>query len=133
MFVYRIDTNLTKQEAESIYKNLTLEEIEDVESFNMKAFDLEINGLMTSFVITSRPVLARIILFLRQKQIEFEYEDISNEILLSDIQFDDIYFQGYIDDFISENITIDYVLDKINKRGIENLSDLDKKFLENLK
>jgi len=130
MFVYRIDTNLTKEEAEDIYKNLTFEELEDLESFDMKAYDIEINGTMSSFVITTRDVLARIILFLRYNQIEFEYEDISDEILIGKTLFKDLDFQNDIEDFIKENITIDCILDKINQFGIDCLSDFDKNFLE---
>jgi hypothetical protein len=133
MFVYRIDTNLTKEEAEDIYKNLTFEELEDLESFDMKAYDIEINDTMSSFVITTRDVLARIILFLRYNQIEFEYEDISDEILMGKTLFKDSDFQNDIENFIKENTTIDCILDKINQFGIDCLSEFDKKFLEHNK
>lgn len=133
MFVYRIDTNLTKEEAEDIYNNLTIDEIEDLESFNMKAYDIEINGSMSSFVITTRDVLARIILFLRNNEIDFEYEDISDEILIGQMSFKDEDFQKDIDDFIKENITVDCILDKINQFGIDCLSEVDRKFLKNNK
>ena len=121
MFVYRIDTNLTKEEAEDIYKNLTIDEIEDLESFDMKAYDIEINGSMSSFVITTRDVLARIILFLRNNEIDFDYEDISDEILIGQMSFKDEDFQKDIDNFIKENITVDCILDKINQFGIDCL------------
>lgn len=130
MFVYRIDTNLTKEEAEYIYKNLTIDEIEDLESFNMKAYDIEINGSMSSFVITTRDVLARIILFLRNNEIDFDYEDISDEILIGQMSFKDEDFQKDIDNFIKENITVDCILDKINQFGIDCLSEVDRNFLE---
>lgn len=133
MFVYRIDTNLTKKESEDIYKNLTYDEIEDIESFNMNACDVEINGVMSSFIITTRDVLVKIILFLRQNQIDFSYEDISDEVLFGQMSFESVEFQESINDFIRENITIDTVLDKINQYGIENLSEFDKKFLDNNK
>lgn len=133
MFVYRIDTNLAKEEAENIYNNLTIDEIEDLESFNMKAYDIEINGSMSSFVITTRDVLARIILFLRNNEIDFEYEDISDEILIGQISFKDEDFQKDIDDFIKKNITVDCILDKINQFGIGCLSEVDRNFLENNK
>ena len=130
MFVYRIDTNLTKEEAEDIYKNLTIDEIEDLESFDMKAYDIEINGSMSSFVITTRDVLARIILFLRNNEIDFDYEDISDEILIGQMSFKDEDFQKDIDNFIKENITVDCILDKINQFGIDCLSEVDRNFLE---
>jgi hypothetical protein len=133
MFVYRIDTNLTKEEAEDIYKNLTIDELDDLESFNMKAYDIEINGSMSSFVITTRDVLVRIVLFLRNNEIDFEYEDISDEVLIGQMSFKDEDFQKDIDNFIKENITIDCILDKINQFGMDCLSEVDRKFLENNK
>jgi hypothetical protein len=133
MFVYRIDTNLTKEEAEDIYKNLTIDELDDLESFNMKAYDIEINGSMSSFVITTRDVLVRIVLFLRNNEIDFEYEDISDEVLIGQMSFKDEDFQKDIDNFIKENITIDCILDKINQFGMDCLSEVDRKFLENKK
>jgi len=131
MFVYKINTELTKNEAEELYKNLTFQEIEDLESYDMKAYDFEINGKMSSYVITTRYVLTRIILFFRQKNLDFTYEDITDDVLFSQIKFHDDDFNKNIDDFINENITVDHILDKINQFGIESLTDSDRKKLEN--
>ena len=133
MFVYRIDTKLTKIQAEDLYKNLTFQELEDLESYDMKAYDIEIDNKMSSYIITTRYVLTRIILFFRQRNIEFDYEDISDEVFFNQIKFDDENFSKNIDNFIKENITVDQILDKINKFGIETLSSIDKKRLENHK
>ncbi len=131
MFVYKIDTKLTKKEAEDLYKSLTFQEVEDLESYDMKAFDIEINGKMSSYVITSRYVLTRIILFFRQRSIEFSYEDITDDVFFNQIKFEDDDFNKNIDEFIKENITVDHILDKINQFGIESLTDTDKMKLEN--
>jgi hypothetical protein len=131
MFVYKINTELTKNEAEELYKNLTFQEIEDLEGYDMKAYDVEINGKMSSYVITTRYVLTRIILFFRQKNLDFTYEDITDDVLFSQIKFHDDDFNKNIDDFINENITVDHILDKINQFGIESLTDSDRKKLEN--
>jgi hypothetical protein len=131
MFVYKIDTKLTKKEAEDLYKSLTFQEVEDLESYDMKAFDIEINGKMSSYVITSRYVLTRIILFFRQRNIEFNYDDITDDVFFNQIKFDDDDFSKNIDEFIRENITVDHILDKINQFGIESLTDVDKMKLEN--
>jgi len=131
MFVYKIDTKLTKKEAEDLYKNLTLQEIEDLESYDMKAFDIEINGKMSSYIITSRYVLTRIILFFRQRNIEFSYDDITDDVFFNQVKFDDEDFNKNIDEFIKENITVDHILDKINQFGIDSLTDNDKIKLQN--
>ncbi len=131
MFVYKINTKLTKNEAGELYKNLTIQEIEDLESYDMKAYDVEINGKMSSYVITSRYVLTRIILFFRQRNIEFSYDDITDDVFLDQIKFEDEDFSKNIVDFVKENITVDHILDKINQFGIDSLTDIDRKKLEN--
>ncbi len=131
MFVYKIDTKLTKKEAEDLYKSLTFQEVEDLESYDMKAFDIEINGKMSSYVITSRYVLTRIILFFRQRSIEFSYDDITDDVFFNQIKFEDDDFNKNIDEFIKENITVDHILDKINQFGIDSLTDNDKMKLKN--
>ena len=39
-------------------------------------------------------------------------------------------FKPLFDEFISENLTIDFILDKINEVGIESLTDFDYKILK---
>jgi hypothetical protein len=130
MFVYKIDTKLTKEQAEDIYDNLTHQEIQDLESYKLVAYDVENNGMMTSYVVVNRYVLTRIILFLRQRDIDFDYEDISNSVLTGVIKFKDTPIEKEIIQFIVDNITVDNVLDKINQFGIDSLTETDKKCLE---
>jgi len=130
MFIYRIDTKLTKEQAEDIYDNLTHQEIKDLESYKLVAYDVENNGMMTSYVVVNRYVLTRIILFLRQKDIDFDYEDISNNVLIGVTKFKDTPIEKEVIKFIEDNITVDNVLDKINQFGIDSLTDTDKKCLE---
>jgi len=132
MFVYKINTNLTKSEAENLYKTLSIQEIEELESYDMKAYDVEINGKMSSYVIISRLTLVKIMIFLRQKEIKFTYEDISSKVFLNQITFDDEAFNKEIQKFIEENITIDDILDKINLLGINSLTNIDKKILSQI-
>jgi hypothetical protein len=130
MFVYRIDTELTKEQSDKIVNSLSILEIERLESYNLKAFDIEVNGRVSSYIITDRYVLSRIIIFLRQKNIEFKYEDISEDVLIGYISFKETSFEDEVEEFIINNITLDNILDKINKFGIESLTDTDKKCLE---
>ena len=130
MFVYKIDTKLTKEQAEDIYDNLTHQEIQDLESYKLVAYDVENNGMMTSYVVVNRYVLTRIIIFLRQKDIDFDYEDISNDVLTGVTKFKDTPIEKEIIQFIVDNITVDNVLDKINQFGIDSLTETDKKCLE---
>ena len=127
---YRIKTNLTKEQSEKIVDSLTPIEVERLESYKLKAYDEEIEGQINSYIIIDRYVFTRILLFLRQKSIDFEYEDISESVLTGDISFRDTNFENEVNEFIINNITVDHILDKINKFGIQSLTESDKIILE---
>jgi hypothetical protein len=127
---YRIKTCLTKEQSEKIVDSLTPIEVERLESYKLKAYDEEIDGKINSYIITDRYVFTRILLFLRQKDIDFEYEDISDEVLTGDISFKGTSFEDEVNEFIINNTTVDHILDKINKFGIGSLNDNDKIILE---
>ena len=127
---YRVDTNLTKKQSDKIVESLTTIELERLDSYKLKAYDIEIDGKLSSFVITSRSIFTRLIIFLRQKEIEFDYKEITDDVLIGDIQFKGTLFENDVDDFIRENLTVDHILDKINKFGIDSLTEYDKRFLE---
>lgn len=132
MFVYRVKTKLSKEESEDIYDNLSPLEIETLEGYNLIAYDVEENGSISSYMITSRYILTRILLFLRQKDIEFEFEDITEDVLIGKISFKGTFFNEDIIEYIENNITTDQILDKINYSGIESLTDKDKEKLKSL-
>lgn len=96
----------------------------------------------------------QIINFLSENNVLDVAEDVTNDIKTSKIydnnDFSKVYF-GYpeskdireelgdkyteefkyiFDNFILDNLTPDDILDKINERGIESLTDIDKKILE---
>jgi hypothetical protein len=127
---YRIDTSLTKDQSEKIVDSLTPIEVERLESYKLKAYDKEIDGKLISFIITSRWIFTRLILFLRQKDIEFRYEEISDDVLNGNISFKGTSFEEEVDEFIKENLTVDHILDKINNLGIDSLTEFDRNILE---
>lgn len=130
MMFYKIKTNLTKEQSEKIVDSLTPIEVERLESYSLKAYDEEIGGKINSYIIADRYVITRIILFMRQKNIDFEYEDISDDVLTGEISFKGTSFEDEVNEFIITNITVDHILDKINKFGIDSLTDNDKMILE---
>jgi len=127
---YKISTDLTKSEGEEILDSLTSDELNLLNSFNIKAYDEEIDGKLVSYIICNRTIFSNIVLFLRQKGIRFDFEDISDSVLTNDISFNGTEFEEETNTFIVENITVDHILDKINKFGINNLSEFDKNFLD---
>ena len=129
MFVYRIDTKLTKDQSDKIVDSLSVLEIERLEGYNLKAFDIEVNGRVSSYIITDRYVLTRIIIFLRSRRINFSYENITNKVFFNEVNFEDDNFTKEIEDFIKQNITLDDILDKISYLGVDSLTEIDKKKL----
>jgi hypothetical protein len=131
MFIFKVKTKLTKEESENIYDSLSPIEIEILENYNLTACDVEEKDGIVSYIITSRYIFTRIILFLRQKDIDFEFEDITEEVLIGKIKFKNTFFDKDIIEYIEKNITTDNILDKINYSGIESLTDSDKEKLKN--
>lgn len=132
MFVYRVKTKLSKEESEDIYDNLSPLEIETLEGYNLIAYDTKEKDGVVSYMITSRYIFTRILLFLRQKNIDFDFEDITEDVLIGKISFKNTDFEEDIIDYIDSNITTDQILDKINYSGIESLTDKDKEKLKSL-
>lgn len=132
MFVYRVKTKLSKEESEDIYDNLSPLEIETLEGYNLIAYDTKEKDGVVSYMITSRYIFTRILLFLRQKNIDFDFEDITEDVLIGKISFKNTDFEKDIIDYIDSNITTDQILDKINYSGIESLTDKDKEKLKSL-
>ncbi len=132
MLVYKIDTNLSKLEGEKVIDTLTSSEFKILKDFNLIAYDQEIDGKLTSYVIAPNNIITNIFLFLRKKEISFKYENITNKVLLGDIDFKNTKFENDINNFIKDNITIDIVLDKISSKGIISLSILDKEILSKM-
>jgi hypothetical protein len=128
---YQIHTNLTKEECEEILNGLTSDELQVLHDLNIDAHDEEVNNQITSYVICDKKSFLSIVLFLRQHQIKFEFEDISEDILNSSISFMGTDFEEETIKFIECNTKIDHILDKINRFGIEGISEFDKNFLKN--
>lgn len=128
---YKIKTNLNQKQCDDILNSLTDSELNYIKSLNFKAFDQEVDGKVTSYVITDRVALSNIFIFLRQNHIKFNYEDITEDVLIGTITFDNTDFEKECQEFVNENITVDHILDKINKLGINSLSDFELQKLKN--
>jgi len=128
--IYKIDLKLTKKEGDIFLDNLTKDEIINLESYDLKAYDEIINGYMTSYLIIDRSIMSKIVLLLRKKNVSFNYKDITNDILSGTISFKGTPFENEVESFIMQEMNIDDILDKISKRGIKSLTALELKCLE---
>ena len=60
--------------------------------------------------------------------------DAQDDILLDRIQTDGLYDceKKLLTDYIKDNLSVDFVLDKINESGINSLTELEKNYLKSL-
>ncbi len=131
MKIYKISTDLTEERDEYLKSNLTREEEKRIfryfEDGNI-SYDLVCeDGTITSYFMCSKEVLDYVTSLFYKYEVKFVISDITNDFLIGKVNIDDKDFQNYL----LENLDIDTILDKINELGIDSLSDLDKKVLNN--
>lgn len=93
------------------------------------------------FLFLNKSKTNQIIDFLKSKNILDSYREISMDILMNRVRSDNFKktfakedrFTMILDKFISENLTVDLVLDKINERGIDSLKKIDYDILKSNK
>ncbi len=68
--------------------------------------------------------------FLKDTTINFVEEDLTNQYNLGILDFSNLQdFETKIEKFLLKNLSIDDVLDKVNLKGIESLSEIEKSVL----
>lgn len=109
-------------------------------------FDYEENEKYICILIASIYDIKEYLSIMSKNSIKFRYSDMSDDILKrridiinelrdkvnesSSVTFS--FFTEDLESWIFDNLNIDIVLDKISEVGIENLSDIENKFLKNL-
>ena len=131
MKIYKILTDLTEERDKYLKSNLTREEEKKIfryfEDGNISYDLIEENGTITSYFMCSKEVLDYVTSLFYKYEVKFVISNITNDFLIGKVNIDDKDFQNYL----LENLDIDTILDKINELGIDSLSDLDKKVLNN--
>jgi hypothetical protein len=139
-YIFKIGFKKSNIELEDEFKYLSDIDKEKISNLNSESyFDYEINDKYNCIIITSLVEMETYINILKNNSIEVRYDNISKDILLSKISLKDIephsnqwdFFSDDLDDWILSNLEIDMILDRISEVGIENLSDLENKFLKN--
>lgn len=127
--ILRIDTQLTKKQSEYIFNTLDDDELLYLESLNFDAYDEEIDGKVTSFIVIESYKLPKILQFLFDKEIKFSHTDLSECVLDGTVDFTGTKIEKSVKKYIEQNLTQDHVLDKINKSGLDSLNEFEKSFL----
>lgn len=145
-FVYKIEFNKTSLELNDHYQKLTDIEKEKISDLNAKSyFDYDDNGYII-YMIISPIELNKYLDILNDNFIKYEVTNISNRILKGKYDINLLktnlnsysiikweFFKEDLNEWIMGNLDIDIILDRISEVGIENLTDVEKKFLKNYK
>ena len=84
---------------------------------------------VTDFLISDEETTKGIKKMLDRVKVSYKISDATNEYI-SNSKLLSLTFKDDISNFIKDNSTIDEILDRINEVGFENISSLEKKFLE---
>ena len=121
------------------------ERIDDLNSDASFDFEDDVDNKYTCFIISKSIEMKFYLSILDNNNIEYRIKDMSDDILLNNINIEDelgylintsnsIRYSTFIDildKWIYNNLDMDSVLDRISKVGMNRLRDIEKKFLNN--
>ena len=130
------------EEHKKIYEDIIFPEmglIFDEDDDNFVAIE-EIDGADVLFLFVEQSKVDKLIELVTKYELIDFHKEVSDEILQGDITDVELLnlmmcdeFKDMFDSFILKNLNSDMVLDKIIEKGIESLTENDKKVLENTK
>ena len=118
--VFKIATNLTAKENSYIASNISEEETASIKL--LSSVDIADAQHITTYLICDIANLFKVEDLLIKHSVKFKTEDITEQFMHGEVEVDDEQFKSYF----NKNLTVDMVLDKICKAGIESLSELDR-------
>ena len=113
------------------------------EEFDTIVFHNLTDEVEIAFMFNSDHTTNQFIQVLKDNNVFISSQDITSLILMCDLDdhklFNEVFSDANIDEhaipllkkFIAENTSVNMILDKISAKGIESLTDMDKKILEN--
>jgi hypothetical protein len=144
--VYKITFSQNSYELNNEYLKLSEHEKETIANILPDAY-FEFNNDSENYIlylIITTPNIDRYFKILNNNSIQFKSENISQTLLngldidlelkeyintLNNYRFN--LFKKKIENWIVSNLEIDIILDRINQVGIDNLNNIEKKFLDN--
>jgi hypothetical protein len=127
MNVYKIKTGLTQDQIDKLNDSLDTSDISLIETLEDQVLNVDVveDGLVSSYMICTEKVLESVCSLFYKYEVKFKVQDITKLFLYGQVSIEDDDFQKYL----TENLDIDTILDKINEIGINSLSSLDKEIL----
>lgn len=105
----------TQRDVFNFYKSLTIGEVNE----------------MLSICVMNDAELSTFNKFSELLGIGYIIKDVTVDVVLGNFKTDEYITNTIINPFLEDNLSIDMILDKINIKGINGLSEVDKKVLHN--
>lgn len=105
----------TQRDVFNFYKSLTIGEVSE----------------MLSICVMNDTELSTFNKFSELLGIGYIIKDVTVDVVLGNFKTDEYITNTIINPFLEDNLSIDMILDKINIKGINGLSEIDKKILDN--
>lgn len=106
-----------QREVFNFIKSITYEEIDEV----------------TTVMIMNNTQYNRFLNFSETTGIKYRIEDVTDKVILGELDLGQYITNVIVNPYLQNNLTVDEVLDKINVKGIDSLSDIDNEILKNFK
>lgn len=127
MKFYKFDIFETKERIRQVENTLHKCILEKLHNLPGDTLDIWISDdHLISYVYIKETDLDFFLSLFYNNNIKFDYTDITFDVMIDDQKFDDVDFTSLKYDYIKNNLTVDIVLDKINIKGINSLSEIDK-------
>jgi hypothetical protein len=142
--VYKIKFSISTNQLNDDYDRLSDVDKERVSEMNTESFfDWEESGEYNCILITTPFEVNKYLKILNSNLIDCQLIDVSLDILKSKINIINeikdkvkgnnlIKYEFFVDDlnqWVKENLDIDIILDRISEVGLDNLSEIEKEFL----
>ncbi len=146
--VWRFDFKVNIEELNDIYNIITKEDQEKLSKADISgSFDIELKNKCQSYLIADSYNISIYKSIFNIYNVKCKVKDITPDLVSGKIDIgrdiidflmiekseNCIMFLRYVDVIIYSTLTIDGVLDKISKNGINSISEIEKKFLDNSK
>lgn len=133
MKLFYFKTNLTQENIDKIVSSMSPSDKIYGTSVNMKVFDVIENGRLSMYAFCDDTNIEKALYLYNKYNVELTIQDISDNAIMGEVKVNDDEFNLILNDWLADNLTVNDVLDKINKFGIKSLTELDKKVLESYK
>lgn len=126
--IYEVRNLLDRETEYHIMMDCDIEVKRQCYTFHKGVKTLDIDD-MSSVCILNDSQLSNLNKLMDLTGIRYALNDITDCSILGEYISDREDINLFISDFLEENLTVDMVLDKINLKGIDSLSDIDKNIL----